>query len=604
MKHPFLTRLFFILRLYITLMLIFGTQKLVFILANLNYADTLSPGDWIGVVWHGWALDSVTACYLLWIPAIVVWISFFVPRLNSKRILTPYYVLMALLMSVIFVADTVMYRFWGVKIDAHDLMYAAHPKDMLASVSLWFVVVSVAVLALLTWHYVRRLRHATPATLPHPIRWTWLLLFLLLGGLQFIGIRGGLGTSVANPSYAYFSPRPFLNHAALNPLFNMVHSMPKTEDFSSEYQWLGDDDLMRTTADCYYDDPSLTDTLLRTTRPNILLIVWEGGGKCMVGNDSVAPNLTALSHEGVYFDQCYANSYRTDRGLVSIFSGWPGLTNTSLMKMPDMCHKLPAFPRLLRKAGYKTSFRYGGDVDFTNMRGYLYEAGFERVEGSESFPDSRTLSSWGAPDEYLLRAGLLPCDTPFFVSWLTLSSHEPWQVPIRHCHDDHRNAFAYTDSCLGALVADLRQSPLWDNLLIVVIPDHGVAAESNQSTASPEVAAIPMLWLGGAVRRPVVVHRLMNQSDLAATLLAQLHLDTAPMTFSRNILSPSYDSSYPTALHVFRNGLNYFDTVGTITFDCVSQQATALQPAGETDSIRLHRLQALLQLIYRKTGAL
>jgi len=31
-----------------------------------------------------------------------------------------------------------------------------------------------------------------------------------------------------------------------------------------------------------------------------------------------------------------------------------------------------------------------------------------------------------------------------------------------------------------------------------------------------------MLWLGGAVRRPTVVETYGSQSDLAATLLAQL----------------------------------------------------------------------------------
>lgn len=604
MKHPLCSRLWLLLRLYITLLLIFATQKLLFVLCNLNYADAMTLSDWLGMVWHGWALDSVTACYLLWPPALVVWISFFVPRMNPKRVLTPYYLLAAAVMAVVFVADTVMYRFWGVKIDANDLMYAAHPKDMLASVSGWFVAAAAVVLGLLTWHYVRRLRHTTPSDLPRPPKWPWLLLFLLLGGVQFIGMRGGLGASVANPGYAYFSAKPFLNHAALNPLFNMVHSMTETEDFATEYQWFDDNDLQQSTADCYYDDTTLCDTLLRTSRPNILLVIWEGGGSAMVCNDSVAPNLTALRREGVFFDRCYANSYRTDRGLVSIFSGWPGLTTASLMKMPDMCRKLPAFPRVLRTAGYHTTFRYGGDVDFTNMRGYLYEAGFDQVEGSTSFPDSRTMSSWGAPDEYLLRAEYLPVDTPFFAAWLTLSSHEPWQVPIRHCSDERRNAFAYTDSCLGVLVAALRQSPQWDNLLVIVVPDHGVTANESQSTASPDVAAIPMLWLGGAVRKPAVVHRLMNQSDLAATLLAQLRLSPTPLIFSRNILGNAYNESTPVALHAFRNGLNYFDTVGLISFDCVSQKATAIQPPTDFDSLRLHRLQALLQLVYRRTGEL
>ena len=604
MKHPVVVRLLMLLRIYVVLLLLFVVQKWIFMLFNLGHADGLTLIDWLSVAWHGLALDSVTACYILCFPMLMMWVSVFVPRLNLMRVLTPYYIIVSLMMALAFIADVVMYRFWGLKIEANDLMYTAHPKEMLASVSEWFVAFVAIVLGLVTLHYIRQLRYATKMPPTRPPRWPWIFLFVLLGGLQFVGMRGGVGESVANPGYAYFSSKPFLNHAALNPLFNMLHSMTETEDFATEFQYYDRDEVEQVAQQCYYDDAALTDTLLRTSRPDILLIVWEGGGSQMVLNDTVAPNLMALCGEGVFFDNCYANGHRTDRGLVSIFSGWPCLPTTSLMKMPDMCRKLPAFPQLLREAGYNTSFRYGGDVDFTNMRGYLYEAGFSKVEGDESFPGSRNQSNWGAPDEYLLRADQLPADSGFFAAWLTLSSHEPWQVPIRRCTDDKRNAFAYTDSCLGALVHTLRQSPRWDNLLIIVVPDHGVPVEELQWTDSPEVAAIPVLWLGGAVRRPMVIHRLMNQSDLAATLLAQLHIAATPLTFSRNVLSPTYDSATPVAIHTYSGGLNYFDTLGCVSYDCVAQMATAFNPATDTDALRLRRLKALLQLIYLRTGDL
>lgn len=604
MNRFIVDRLLLLLKLYGVVLFLFVIEKPLFMLFNINYADSLTLCNWLEVMLHGLTLDSVTTCYILWIPTLLVWISVFVKDIPIRRWLTPYYVFVSFVLALSFFADVVMYHFWGAKIDANDLMYAAQPKDMLASVSGWFVAVISFVLIMVTLFLTRLLRFVTIPILRQRCRWYWLFLFLLLGGVQFVGIRGGVGTSVANPSYAYFSSNSFLNHAALNPLFNMVHSLPKTEHFASEFQNLPDEDVDKVAEACYYSDMAIADTLLCTTRPDILFIVWEGGGSEMVLNDTVAPNLMALCGEGVFFDRCYANSYRTDRGLVSLFSGWLGLPTASLMKMPDMCRKLPAFPRLLRDVGYTTSFRYGGDVDFTNMRGYLYEAGFDRVEGDVSFPNSRMKSNWGAPDEFLLCADNLPIESPFFAAWLTLSSHEPWQVPIRRCVDDRRNAFAYTDSCLGALVTTLRQSPRWDNLLIVIVPDHGVAVDATQSTASPEVALIPMLWIGGAVRQPAVVHRLMNQSDIAATLLAQLDVPLSTLTFSRNILSPMYDKHTPVAVHAYKNGLNYFDTVGCVKYDCVAQQPNAFCPATSFDTVRLHRLRALLQLVYRRTGEL
>ena len=595
-------RLLFLLRLYVTLLLIFMTQKLIFMLCNLGFADHLTVGDWLAVMWHGLPLDSVTACYLLWPPTLLVWVSLFVHDISFKRWLTPYFALISLPMSIVFVADVVMYRFWGAKIDANDLMYVTHPKDMLASVAWWMVLLGALVVLLIAVHYTLRLRHTAPQCMSGRPHWWWIPLFILLGGLQFVGMRGSVSESVANASYAYFSPKPFLNHAALNPMFNMMYSLSEQEDFESEFHFYDDNELSGLIDGAFYTDNNIDDTLLRTTRPDILVIVWEGAGCLMVNNDSVAPNLHALRSEGVWFDQCFANSYRTDRGLVSLFSGWPGLPTASLMKRPDICRRLPGLASELRKAGYSTLFRYGGDADFTNMRGYLYEAGFDRVDGNEAFPGSRRKSSWGAPDEYLLNMNYDGVPTPGFTVLLTLSSHEPWQVPVHRFSDDRKNSFAYTDSCVGAFIHKLKQSSQWDNLLVIIVPDHGIPVQDGQATSDPQVARIPMLWLGGAVRQPAVVSRMMNQSDLAATLLAQLGLPVDKMTMSRNVLSPSYSTTPPFAIHAFRNGINYFDTTEVTSYDCVSDQAT-----GETTSPseqQMQRLRAQLQFLYQRTGKL
>ena len=202
-------RLLFILRLYITLLLIFVTQKLVFMLFNLPSAAGTTVGGWAGVLLHGLRLDSVTACYLMAVPVLVVLVSFFWWRMPVRRVLTCYYALAAPLMALAFAADMVLYRFWGAKMDAADLIYAANPKDMLASLTLPAIFVGGVLLALLVFHYLRRLRHATPEGFDrvHPASSA---VMLAVVALQFVGIRGGLSDSTANVSYAYFSSTPFL----------------------------------------------------------------------------------------------------------------------------------------------------------------------------------------------------------------------------------------------------------------------------------------------------------------------------------------------------------------------------------------------------------
>ena len=592
------SKVLILLRLYITLLLIFVTQKVVFMLVNIGLADGAPFGSCVAALWHGLRLDSVTACYLLLLPAVAILISFFVKKFPLRKVLKPYYIIVAALLSLIFVADTVLYLFWGAKLDANDLMYAAKPKDMLASLPVWAIVLAVAVVLAVAYHYTRRLLHATPEqTSLSRSRW-YSLVMLPLFGLLVLGMRGGVSESTANPSYAYFSSHPFCNHAALNPTFNMLHSLFKVQDIGSEFQGRSDDEVAMLLSGVFDADGTITDTLLNTTRPNVLLLIWESGGSGMVMNDSVGPNIMALSREGVCFSNCYANNFRTDRGLVSVLNGWLGLPTTSLMKRTDLCRNLPSIAQMLRAEGYATSFTYGGDIDFTNMRLYLSETGFDEVRGSGWFPRSQYESAWGVPDHYLLTPRLLPGNGPFFAAALTLSSHEPWDVPMHRLSEAKPNAFAYTDSCIGAFVSYLKTTPLWDSLLVIVVPDHGIPYGDVHSTSDVRAARIPMVWVGGAVRRPCEIDCLMSQSDLAATLLAQLGLDTRSFVFSRNVLALNYSSRKQFAMHAYKNGANIVMPDGVYTYDCIDR---SLAPA---DTSVQAFTEALLQHLYQTTARL
>lgn len=590
-------RLRTLLRLFALLLLIFVTQKVLFMLYNMGMADGAPFLSCLASLWHGLRLDIATACYLIIFPTLVILISFFFKQFPLRKVLMPYYILVALLLSLIFVADTILYSFWGAKLDANDLIYATKPKDMLASLPLWATLLAFFIVAAIAIGYVLLLRWVTPKQLTLQSRW-WSALMLPLAALIFLGMRGGLSESTANPSYAYFSQHPFCNHAALNPAFNIFHSLFKVQDLSKEFDTLPDEQVDALLGDSFTPDITLTDTLLNTDRPNVLLIIWEGAGLGMVGSDTVAPNLHRFMREGVYFSNCYANSYRTDRGLISVLSGWLGLPTTTLMKRPDICRNLPSIASSLKEAGYHTSISYGGDIDFTNMRLYFSETGFSSVRGGDAFPSSQRTSAWGVPDHFLLTPDLIACERPFFATALTLSSHEPWEVPMQRLDDYRRNAFAYTDSCIGALINHLKSTPLWDSLLIIIVPDHGIPFEEGMSTSDVAVARIPMLWMGGAVRSAKNIDRLMSQSDLAATLLAQMRLSIEPFPFSRNILGKKYLSRRQFAMHSDKNCLNLILPEGSFFYDCVSDN---LQPADNTQFLFV---KALLQRLYKTTATL
>lgn len=607
-------RLRVLLRLFGALLLIFILQKVLFMLFNLGMAHGAPLVSCMASLWHGLRLDISTACYLVIIPLLALIVSCFFRTFPLRKVLLSYYWLISAVLALIFVADTVLYSFWGAKLDANDLIYAAKPKEMLASLPLWASVMAFVIVAAIAWGQVLILRWLTPKELTCPQR---KLLFplssiLLIAPLIFLGMRGGVTESTANPSYAYFSPHPFCNHAALNPTFNMMHSLFKVQDLGSEFNTMDDSRVAEILSDCYEPDNTLADTLLRIERPNVLLIIWEGAGLGMVGTDSVAPNLHALIPEGVYFSNCYASSYRTDRGLLAVLSGWPGLPTTTLMKRPDLCRNLPSIASSLQQAGYSTSMTYGGDIDFTNMRMYFSETGFAEVHGSEYFPSSMNESAWGVPDHHLfsaLNSRLSPPTSPFLITALTLSSHEPWQVPMHRLADSHRNAFAYTDSCIGSFINGLKATSLWDSLLVIIVPDHGIPFEDGQPTHDLSVTRIPMLWIGGALaQKGIDIDILMNQSDLAATLLAQMHLPLDGFTFSRNILGTKYLQRNQFAIHSDKNCLNLVTPDSAYFYDCISKNLTSRPLTLHSSPLTPHSpssfLAAYLQHLYRTSADL
>lgn len=105
------TRILFLLRLYITLLLVFVGQKVVFMLVNIGHAAGAPFGSCAAVLFHGLKLDSVAACYLLVVPLIVLVVSCFLRSTALRKVLVPYYWFAAVLMALLFVADVILYAF-------------------------------------------------------------------------------------------------------------------------------------------------------------------------------------------------------------------------------------------------------------------------------------------------------------------------------------------------------------------------------------------------------------------------------------------------------------------------------------------------------------
>ena len=603
-------RIAYISLYFFTVLLIFILQKPLFMLYNGSIEKGFGFADYMQVMVHGASLDAATAGYLTAFPFLLVLISIWFRKFPLKKILYGYYILAAALISIIFVVDMALYTFWGFKLDASVFLYIDSPKEALASVSVGFILLRVLAILLLIALNSWVLLKITPSVLTATrTRIAGTAGMLLLGGVLFIIIRGGVTESTSNIGQVYFSNEPFLNHSAVNPDFSLLSSMGKSQDFASEFNFF-DEEKRAALFDGLYpttDGDSIIQ-VLNTKRPNILIILMEGFGGAFVeplgGLPDVTPHFNRLSKEGIFFTNCYANSFRTDRGTVCTFSGYLGLPTASVMKIPAKSRTLPAIAEGLSKAGYKTDFLYGGDINFTNMKSYLLSTGYQRLTANTDFSlAEQTSNAWGVNDditfEYLYnQLRNRKEEGPWHTAFLTLSSHEPFEVPYHRLEDKIPNAFAYTDECLGKFIDRLKQTPAWKDLLVICLPDHGFYYPREGSNAMPRFYHIPLLWLGGAVKQPMQVDKIMNQTDLAATLLGQLGLEHTAFTFSRNVLGSDY--KYPFAFYSFNNGFSFRDSTGVTVFD--NNSGSILFDEPEADESRLDKGKAILQTVYDDLG--
>ena len=588
--------------LYCHLLVVFLIGRVGFILNN-RCVEQLSFLDAVGACWRGFVgHDLMVAAFLLALPWLIGLLALRHSELRLRLWLTPYYVLMGLVVAAIIVADAVMYEYWQFKLGMVVLSYASSPEGATNSVSLAYIAVRVTLFLLLALWIIVPCILLTPKRLPGgtserlwmrniSIIWT----FLLVSGVCFM-CQGDV----------YGSPGALLaNHAAVNPVYAFTKSVNITDDYAARYGLLSEEDRVGL-FEGLYPEPTddVQDTLLASPRPDILVVFLEGFGSRFVeelgGLPDVAPGLSRLIPESIFWENFYSSSFRTDRGAVSTFSGWLSYTDVGLMKQKELHGALPSLARSLGREGYETGYLYGGAMTNMGKRQYLEDMDFRNLYDDTAFTPEQKSGCWGVPDSTALQKA---CELikgwkqgHHFLVAQTLSSHEPWDVPYHRLDDEILNAFAYSDYSVACMVDSLRRLPQWDNLLVVILTDHGFLY--HQSYDDPGFFRAPMLWTGGAIREPRRMDILMNQSDLAATLLSQLGIRHDEYPWSRNVLSETY--TYPFAYSCWPAGLLFADSTGTSIYDLDGD--TPIMELPTDGGLRIQRAKAILQTSYDGLG--
>jgi phosphoglycerol transferase MdoB-like AlkP superfamily enzyme len=541
-------------------LLFFALTRTIFLMYHFRLlaAQDIPMFDAIGSYWYSLKLDLATACYIIFIPFLILFIQSLFSPAWLNQVNKVYVAIIVFLYSLITTAELGIYAEWKTKLPYKALHYLQHPSEIFNSestVNFFLLLFLLAVQVLLAIYIYRRFFYVPIIKLKRNLIFS--AAFLLIAPcMLFLGMRGGTQQIPINQSESYYSRYSILNQAAVNSGFNFYISVfQNLKNFGKNpFATFPDAEARSIVAKLYSTPADTTIQILKTSRPNIILIILESWSADLVeslgGEPGITPQFRNLEKGGILFTSAISSGARSEQGMASIFGGFPAHPFSSITVQPDKSSKLPSLVKELAGLGYTTSFYYGGQLIYGNIKGYIMANGFNKIREIYDFGDAIPKGKLGVHDEYVLSRQLRELRTekqPFFSTLFTLSSHAPFDEPMNevlHWGKNERryiNSAYYTDKCLGEYFEKAKKESWYANTLFILVADHSHNSYRNWDFNSPEYHHIPLLFYGDALKdefRGTKNSKMIAHTDIPATLLAQLGHSHAEFHWSRNILNP------------------------------------------------------------------
>ena len=568
----------------------FFLDRTVFLIYFADSLSDISVNEIISTFFYALRLDASMAAYISALPLIIYLILLFFPKLNfSSLFAKAYTALLITIFSIIAAANLNLYTEWGTKINYRALDLAFNStKEAIASTGSSPVLILITIIfsIMATGIFMSRklIDYSMPKNSIPIFKRAGIVIISLC--LTFLLIRGGWQLSPVNQSMAYFSTNPMLNHAAVNTEWNLMQDIMNNKyGNDNPYKYYKRDEAKTILKELFGSKQKNPLQILENKRPNIVLIILESFTAELVGSlggeKGISPNLDRLSNEGILFENIYAAAGRTDKGVTATISAFPSQAIRSIMKQNAKQEKLPGIAQDLAQNSYQTSFYYGGESEFFNMKSYILSHGYQKLTDQHSFNLKDMNSKWGAFDDKVFNKNLKDLDIaarPFFSTLLTLTNHEPFELPGEarfkgtNVENKFRSTSFYTDSCLGAYINEARKKEWYKNTLFIVIADHSHRLPGNITEFDPKRYRIPMLFFGDVIKpefKGIRIKKYGNQTDLAATLLNQLNISDERYSWSKDLLNPQTPGF---SFFNWDNGFGFATEEQIISFDNVGKQ--------------------------------
>lgn len=532
----------------------------------------------------GFKLDLATTCYFMMFPLVGHLVTIFYSGPIISRIIQIYHSILIIAYSSLISSELGIYAEWKTKINYKALLYLQNPSEVMntaqTSQVLGFSLLTILLSVFGIWVYHRYfhsklIRIHTPPVLS-------LLFVIIMPPLLVIGARGGLQEIPINQSQSFYSKHAILNTAATNSVFNLYISFHENQKSMNvnPFKEMEDTKAKEIVTGIYKTTKDSTIQIINQDKPNIVLIIMESWSADLIfvpeDKKVITPRFHELMKDGVYFDNIYATGPRSEQGMASVFSGFPAHPISSITVQPDKYQKLPSIVKDFKAEGYASSFYFGGQLIYGNIKSFIIFNAFDRIKEVYDFSEELPQASLGIHDEFTLiemKEDLSKDEQPFFASLFTMSTHSPYDQPMEEKiswgknEQQYLNSAYYTDYSLGKFIDEAKKETWFDNTLFIFVADHSHNSYKNLAMSNIEYQKIPLLFYGNVIDsawRGKTVSHLGVQTDIAATLLGQLNMDATAYPWSKNLLNP-YAPEF--AYTSYEEGFAWKRPIGAISYE-------------------------------------
>lgn len=282
---------------------------------------------------------------------------------------------------------------------------------------------------------------------------------------------------------------------------------------------------------------------------NVVLIIFESLNwkHCDIYNPGLGatPFLAELAKRGLVIDRMYSVVPHTTKALIPIVAGiYPYLEPEVLEARPGILPER-ALPHLLKRLGYRTAFFQTAN-NYESREIVVANLGYDLYKGLYNMPQDgfAYVNFHGREEMMMLNPSLEWIDenrsVPFFITYLTLSSHYeygyPPNFPVRDYGlgnpelNRYLNAIRYTDEFIKRLFKEFGQRGLIDRTIFVIVGDHGEAFGEhklkghNYTLWEEGLRVAGLIYAPGKIKEPGQIDGIRSTLDIVPTIIDMIGL--------------------------------------------------------------------------------